>query len=126
MCFADTISIEHEAFVQFYDKLTKVFHNKSYISEFASNKIIQLSDVHHISNLPDNDRAMCILKKILDPLESNETQNFYKMLKVMQGHNNPHVEKLVEDIKAFISMDSCIKSTETASAQAEGMYACVW
>ena len=98
----ETESIEYEVFVKFYSELTIVFCDKNYIPHFVPTKIISPSDVHHMSNMPDNDRSVCLLKNISDPLECGESQNFYQMLEVMEAHGNLQVQQLVENIKAFL------------------------
>ena len=115
--FVEGKSVEYEAFIQFHNEFTKVLHDKSYIPHLVSARIISLNDVHHTSNLPDNERAVCILKIISDPLESGESQNFYRMLEVIQDHGNYDAQKLVEDVKTLIaSKDYNIRSTEAAAA----------
>ena len=122
MFFVEGKSVEYEAFIQFHNEFTKVLHDKSYIPHLVSARIISLNDVHHMSNLPDNERAVCILKIISDPLESGENQNFYRMLEVIQDHGNCDAQKLVEDVKTLIaSKDYNIRSTEAAAAPTEGI-----
>ena len=128
-CFANSLcfyvegkSVEYEAFTQFHNEFTKVLHDKSYIPHFVSARIISLNDVHHTSNLPDNERALYILKNISDPLESSEKQNFYTMLEVMKDHGNCDAQKLVEDIKTLIaSKDYKTESTGATAASTEGI-----
>ena len=72
--------IEYEAFIQFYSELITVFHDKSYLVLFVPTKIISPSDVDHMYDLPDNKRAMCLLKNISASLECGEKQSFDKML----------------------------------------------
>lgn len=75
-----------------------------------------------MSNLPDNERAVCILKNISDPLECGENQNFYTMLEVMQDYGNCDAQKLVEDIKTLIaSEDYKIESIGAAAVSTEGI-----
>ena len=122
MFYVERKSIEYEAFFKFHNELNKVFHDKSYIPHFVSAKIVLLNDVHRLSDLPDNKRAVCVLKNISGPLEHSENQNFYRMLEVMQDYGNPCAQKLVEDIKALIgSRGPGIKSTGTAAAPIEGI-----
>ena len=113
--------IEYEAFILFHNKINKVLCDKRFTPHFVSAKIISLNDVRHISNLPDNQRATCLLKSISGPIENGDTQNFYKLLEIMRDHGNPDAQKLVEDIKAFIGRnDPSIRSTETAAAPTKG------
>ena len=99
-----------------------MLHDKSFTPHFVSAKIISLNDVHHISNLPDNQRATRLLKSISGPLENSDIQNFYTMLEVMKDHGNPDAQKLVEDIKALIGRnDPSIRSTETAAVPTKGI-----
>ena len=100
--YTEKVLIEYESFVKFYSELTTVFCDKNYIPHFVPAKIISPNDVHSMSNLPDNDRAVCLLKSISNPLECGEYQNFYKMLEIMRDHGNLHVQQLAENIKAFI------------------------
>ena len=116
---------EYEALTKFYNKLTAVFHDKSYLSHFVPAGIILVNDVHHMSDLPDNDRAICLLKNISTPLERNEKQNFYKMLEIMQEHGNLHAQQLADNMKAFVTgMDTLviIKSTKAVATSSEGIY----
>lgn len=126
-CFyVEKKSVEYEAFIQFHNDLNKVLRDKSYIPHFVSAKVISLSDVHHTSNLPDNERALKILKKTSGLLECGENQNFYRILKVLQDHDNPYAQKLVEDIKVFIERkDPSTRNTGTAATPTKGSYVCL-
>lgn len=55
-----------------------------------------------MSNLPDDERAVHLLKNISAPLECGEKQNFYKMLEIMQTHGSSFAQQLAENIIAFI------------------------
>ena len=115
--------MEYEALIKFYNKLTAVFHDKNYLSHFVPAGIISLNDVHHMSNLPDSDRAMCLLKKISGSLEYSEKRNFYTMLDIMQGHGNLCAQQLAENMKAFIEgvEPVVIENTEVVVTSVEGM-----
>ena len=90
--------MEYNAFIQFYAKLTTVFCDRNYLSHFVPAGIISPNDVHDMSNLSDNDRAMRLLKNILAPLECGENQSFYKMLEIMQTYGNLHAKQLAGNI----------------------------
>ena len=107
--------MEYNAFIQFYDKLITVFHDKSYPSHFVLARIISPDDVHDMSNLLDNDRAVQLLKNISGPLKCGEKQSFYKMLEIMEIYGEHHVQQLAENIKAFV------ESAETVVAPIEGI-----
>ena len=115
--------MEYEALIKFYNKLTAVFHDKNYLSHFVPAGIISLNDVHHMSNLPDSDRAMCLLKKISGSLEYSEKRNFYTMLDIMQEHGNLCAQQLAENMKAFIEgvEPVVIENTEVVVTSVEGM-----
>ena len=57
-----------------------------------------------MSKLPDNDRAMRLLKNISAPLECGEKQSFYKMLEIMQTHGKHHAQQLAENIIAVVTV----------------------
>ena len=114
--------MEYSAFIQFYDKLTVVFHDKNYLSHFVPAGIISPSDVHHMSTLPDNDRAMCLLKNISAPLECGENQSFYKMLEIMKTYGSLYVKQLAEDITLFLKGINPVAKNETTSTAIEGMF----
>ena len=114
--------MEYSAFIQFYDKLTVVFHDKNYLSHFVPAGIISPNDVHHMSNLPDNDRAMCLLKKISAPLECSEKQSFYKMLEIMRDHGNLFAKQLAENMLLLVRGVNPVVRNETSSVAIEGIY----
>lgn len=122
-CFnVERKSVEYEAFIQFHNELNKVLRDKSYVPHFVPTTIISLNDVHRMSTVSDNERAVCILKNISHPLECGDNQKFYRMLEVIHDHGNSHAQELVEDIKALIgSKGHDIKSTETAATPTEGI-----
>ena len=114
-------SVEYKAFIQFYDQLTTVFHNKDYLAHFVPASIISPNDVNHLFNLMDNDRAVCFLKNISAPLECGEKQSFYIMLEIMQVHGNLHAQQLAENIKEFVRReDLTVVSRNTTVAPVEG------
>ena len=94
--------MEYEVFIQFYSKLITVFQDRNYLAHFVPCKIISPSDVHHMYNLPDTNRAVYLLKNISAPLECGEKQSFYSMLDVMVTHGNFHAQKLAENMKASV------------------------
>ena len=116
-------SVEYNTFIQFYDKLTTVFHDKNYLFHFVLAGIVAQDDVVHMCSLSDIDRAMCLLSNVSAPLECGEKQNFYKMLEIMQTNGNVHTQQLVEDIKASVrEKDPLVKSKTigTDSTVSEG------
>ena len=115
-------SVEYNTFIQFYDKLTTVFHDKNYLSHFVPAGIISPNDVHHMSNLPDNDRATCLLKKISAPLECGEKQSFYKMLEIMRDHGNLFAKQLAENMSLFVRGVNPVVRNETSSIAIEGIH----
>ena len=116
--------MEYKAFVDFYSKLTTVFHDKNYIVHFVTAGIISPNDVDGLSKLSNNDRAMSLLKNISAPLECGEKQSFYKMLEIMQTHGNHHAQQLTENIKAVVrGVDpGTSQSVETVVTPSEGTY----
>ena len=117
---ADKESVEYNLLINFYDKLSTVFHDKNYLFHFVLAGIVAQDDVVHMCSLSDIDRAMCLLSNVSAPLESGEKQNFYKMLEIVQTHGNV---QLVEDIKASVrEKDPLVKSktTGTDSTISEG------
>ena len=97
-----------------------MFHDKSYLPYFVPAGILLLNDVHHFSSLPDNDRAMCLLKNISAPLECGETQSFYKMLEIMYVHGNLHAQQLAESINKFVEVKPVVGSESTENVSLEG------
>ena len=119
--------IEYQALIKFYSKLTTVFHDKAYLSHFVSAGVISINDVHDMSSLPDNDRAMSLLKNISAPLEFGKKQNFHRMLEIMQEHGNLHAQQLAENMKAFVRGVEPVVIVENTGAvvtSAEGTYVC--
>ena len=104
--------MECNTFIQFYSKLTTVFHDKNYLAHFVTAGIISPNDVHDMSKLPDNDRAMSLLKNISGPLEYGEKQGFYKMLEIMQAHGNLFAQQLAGNINMLVrGVDPAVIST---------------
>ena len=101
--YVDKESVEYKAFNRFYNELITVLYDKSYLTHFIASGTISVHDVHHISDLPENDRAMHLLKYISAPLEYSEKQSFYKMLEIMKTHGNLYAMELAENIETFIS-----------------------
>ena len=116
--------MEFNAFIQFYSKLTTVFHDKNYLIHFVPAGIISPNDVHHMSKMSDNDRAASLLKNISAPLECGEKQTFYKMLEIMQAHGNLFAQQLVRNIKMVVrGVDPAVISTDKQVAiPNEGTY----
>ena len=103
--------MEYNAVIKFYSRLTTVFHDKSYLFHFVSAGIIPPDNASQINNLPDNERAICILKSISAPLECGEKQNFKKMLKIMQDHGNLYAQQLAKDVNTCVmGQDPVVKS----------------
>ena len=112
--YVDKESVECNAFIKFFSKLTTVFHDKNYLVHFVPAGIISPNDVHNMSNLSDNDRAMCLLKNISASLECGEKQSFYVMLEIMQAHGNLLAQQLADCIKVFVrGVDPAVISAGT-------------
>ena len=116
--------MESKAFVDFYSKLTTVFHDKNYLAHFVTAGIISPNDVDEFSKLSDNDRAMSLLKYISAPLECGNKQSFYNMLEIMQTHGKHHAQQLAENIKTVVrGVDTgTSQRAETVVTPSEGMY----
>lgn len=112
--------MEYEVFIQFYSKLITVFNDRSYLHHFVPCKIVSPSDVQHMYNLPDNDRAVYLLNKISAPLECGEKQCFSNMLDVMMTHGNLHAQTLAENMKAII--EKCRKEHTNTPKDTRGVF----
>ena len=93
------------------------FHDKNYLFDFVSAGIIPSDNANQMYSLPDVDRAMCLLNSISAPLECGEKQNFYKMLEMLQAHDNIHAQQLAKDINTCVrGQDPIVKSKSTGTA----------
>ena len=109
--------MEYNAIIEFYSRLTAVFHDKSYLFHFVFAGIIRPDDANQMDSLSDIDRAICLLSNISAPLECGEKQNFYKMLEILQAHDNIHAQQLAEDINTCVrGQDPIVKSKSTGTA----------
>ena len=121
-CYVDKDSVEYKAFANFYSKLTIVFSDKKYLAHFVSAGLISPNDVPHMSDLPDSDRTVHLLKNISAPLGCDEKQGFYKMLEIMEIHGNDHAQQLAQNIKAFVrGVDPVVTSESAKTAPIEGI-----
>ena len=118
--------MEHSALIDFYGKLATVFHDKKYLFHFVSAGIIPSDNADQMYNLPDIDRAVCLLNSVLTPIECGEKQNFYKMLEIIEDHGNIHTKQLAEGIKASVRReDPVIKSKTTGTATTVSKGTCI-
>ena len=115
--------MEYKAFINFYSKLTTVFHDKSYLAHFVSAGMISPNNVDDMSKLPNNDRAMVLLKNISASLEFGEKQSFYKMLEIMQARGNLLAQQLADHIKVFVrGGNPAVAMDTTVTTLTEGTY----
>ena len=91
--------LEYGVFIKFYSKLTMVLRNKDYLPHLVTARIVAPNNIHRLSDLSNDDRAMHLLEYISDSLVGGEKGCFYRMLEILQEHGNLHAQSVAEEIK---------------------------
>ena len=59
-----------------------------------------MDDIQELNNMPrDKSKALFILKSVDSSLGAGVTNNFYKLLDIMEESDNPDVKAIVRDIR---------------------------
>ena len=96
---------EHELFLAHYPELCKAITDvENLLPYFVKEDIISV-DIHQEINAKFtlNKKAEALMSYISGPLESGNTEKFYKMLKIMEEHGNQATEALAKRIRSKIS-----------------------
>ena len=106
--FLEKVAV-HTLFTKNYAKLCATMQDiDSLIDHFVAKQIINMNKAEEFASITTSEKIKRLLHMIEGPLKSGDTNGFYTMLDIMEGHGVQATKNLAIDLKKSLGIQSML------------------